>query len=363
MSDHSDDNGIMGGEAAAIIEAARGVREPRVLDLNEAREHGDFAAPVLILPEAGGGSSFEDVRAMIDVYRPHPERREGIARLTDFASFIAHANRFRDEGSAIFINDSVATPRLTSILDYHEPLHSLAQSIEAPAQLTEGAPSAAARVVMLDDFKPAPVAMPRFGRHRGEYAPAFSDQWKHWIDGTKGTLSRAEFSELIEGGAAEILDVDDLGRVGVNGNDLGALPAWFARRMFRGRKLSEVFASADAMLDISQGLTITESSEVGEIERRDGGVAACSFVSERKGKTSIDVPPAIAISLPVFRGGDPWQLPARINVAAKGEGSSRRLEWRIKFYGVAETVRAVIAEMRERAHVETGLPVFAGSPE
>ncbi len=323
---------------AAVIEAARQMRDPEVLDLNaDGALGGDFNVPVLIVPKAGGGfDTYQDLGPAIDKWRPNPVRRRGTSVLLDLASFVAHACRFKTAESAVFVTEE--PPRFTSVLNYHDR--------------TNGDPLA------------PPVSgepLPRFGDHRGTYAPAFSPEWHAWAMGDEAVdgdwIDQATFSALIVDNARDIFDVGDLRP----DEALGDLPAWFAARFGRGLDPAKFYAGAQRLLDLAEGLTVTVEDKVEDTAKLAGGDQTIAWSG--KTTTSVEVPGAFVIAIPVFDGGDPYQIPARLRFKLVPYGETKRVSWKVDLYGVKRTLRACLADMREAVNKGTGLPSFLGSPE
>jgi uncharacterized protein YfdQ (DUF2303 family) len=317
----------------AIIEAARAQKGAEVVDVLGTMDAPDgfpiSAVPMLITYDPDGGqrpaSVLAEVKAWRDAFATKPERREGTATLDELESFIAHALRFKDDGSAIFVSGGATSPKFTSVLDYH------------PAGEAE-------------------KVDPRFRKHRGVFAPAFSDEWKAWTQADKKSMSQADFSAFITANVRDVLDVD-----AQHPDRLAEAPAWYAKRFGGGRAPGEFFASAQRLLEVAEGLTITVEDRVSDVARRDTGETKISF--ESKGTTDIEIPVAFVIELPVFVGGDLLQVPVRLRLILRTEGDTKRASWRIELFGATRTVLACVADMREQVKAKTGLPVFAGSPE
>jgi hypothetical protein len=323
---------------AEIIKAARQGHDTKIVDVGEML---GIVAPVLLGPDEGGGMSYDSLKEEIDKWRDRPERYEGTARLEDLASFIAHANRFKDADSAIFISSDPAKPSFLSVLDYHETKNA-AHAINESTEQT------------------VPVAgSPRFGKHRGSYVPVFSDEWKAWTEAAKRPLSQAEFAALIQSRARDIFDVmgDDYetGR-------LGDLASWFAKRFARSVSPHEFYGDAQRMLDCSEGLTATITETVGDVAKMGStGETRITFGADTK--TSVDIPAAFVIEVPIFRGGDLWQLPVRVRYTVRVVGDTKRAEWRLEVFGGDRTIADVVKDMGKTVRDATGLPVFVGSPE
>lgn len=315
-------------DAAAIIRAAREGQESRILTI----EHGGVVAPILLTALGNGSFRADNPKGFLDAFRANPERRQGVAVLTDLASFEAHALRFKDANSAIFVvpsADDATPPSFLAVLDYHE-------------------------AVAMN-----PEALPRFGKHRGSYAPAFSAEWEAWTGKSGKGLDQATFAAFVSEHAADILDVE--GRAGM----LTDLPAWFADR-FGGKVVREggpasFFASCQVFLDLSEGLSITVTDKIVDVKKRDNGSTSISF--ESSATTSTDIPPAFVIAIPVFERGDLYQIPGRLKMTVRTSGDTKRAEWRLDLYGIERVLRAAVDADIAHAKATTGLPVFMGSPE
>lgn len=324
----------------SIIRAARQGHYVTIVDVNETHD-GPFS-PVAFVPNNAGGFDLKSVKPFLDEYREQPERREGTARLEDLSSFIAHANRFKDDDSAIFVSGDPARPSFLSVLDYHERA-----SVEIEGK----------REINLN-------ASPRFGTHRGSYMPVFSTEWQAWTLAAGKALTQEAFASLIESRARDIFDVDQ-GEVWEAlesmPSRLGDLARWFGKRFARGVSPCSFYASAETMLILAEGLTATVTDRVGDVTRRESGATKITFESERS--TDVEIPAAFVIEVPVFRGGDLWQLPVRLRYTLRQHGDSKRAEWRIEPFGVERTIADVVKDMGETVRQATGLPVFVGAPE
>lgn len=317
-----------------IIEMARQGHDPKVVDVGESL---GIVAPALLVPGAGGVMELLEIKPFIDAYRERPERYEGRAALGDLSSFIDHANRFKDANSAIFISSDPAKPWFLSVLDYHEARNTKGPATDAKLEQVTG-------------------AAPRFGRHRGGYVPVFSNEWEAWTAASGKALTQEQFANLIQTQARDIYDV------GSDDPRLGDLASWFAKRFARGIGADEFFGSSARMLECSEGLTATVLEHVDDVAKL-GATGATKITFGRETKTSVDVPAAFVIEVPVFRGGDLWQLPVRLKYTLRVAGDMKRAEWRIDLFGAERTVTEVVKDMGETVRKATALPVFVGSPE
>ncbi len=338
----SDDKIIIkAGDAADIIKAAREGQETRVIYI----EHDGIRAPLLLRADGGGKMAAEGIKPLLDSWRTRPVRREGSATFGELDSFIQHTRRFMDDDSAVFVvgGDGVKdAPTFTAVLDYHERVN-----VPDPAPATD-APGGGLVCV--------PGAAPRFGKHRGTYKPATSKEWKEWTGKDAKVLDQASFADFIKTNAAHVYDVEEH-----HIDTLGALAAWFAKRFGRSLAPSVFFASCQRLLDVSEDLTISVTDKVGATSRQDNGETRITFESERT--SNVDIPRALVIAIPVFEGGDLYQIPVRLTVAVKTEGDTKKTTWKLDLYGVESTFRAAVKDAREKVIAATGLPLFVGSPE
>jgi hypothetical protein len=169
-------------------------------------------------------------------------------------------------------------------------------------------------------------------------------------------MTQAQFASLIEKHVRDVLDVEGLpeGRI-------SEAAEWYARRYGKGREIGDFYASTERLLQLAEGLSVTIEDRVSDVARRDSGETKISFDS--KATTDIEIPVAFLLEIPVFVGGDLVQIPVRLRFNLRAEGDTKRAQWRIELFGAARTVTHEIDGMREKIAKETGLPVFAGSPE
>lgn len=325
----------IGAGVPAIIEAARAQRGAEVIDVAHGIDLTQLpggvqidSVPMLLMPTAHGQeplSVLEEIEAYRKAFATEPFRRKGTATLEELDSFVAHAVRFKDAGSAIFVSGGATAPKFTSVIDYH------------PAGEAE-------------------KTAPRFGEHRGTYTPAFSPEWLAWkaVDG-KG-LTQAGFASLITTNVRDVFDVPE-----GDGPPLTEAPQWYADRFGKGRTPADFFASAERLLGLAEGLSVTVEDRVTDVARRDTGEQRITFTSTAA--TEVEVPVAFVIQLPIFVGGDLYQIPVRLRFFLRTEGDMKRASWRIELFGADRTVLACVEAMREKIAAGTGLPLFAGSPE
>jgi uncharacterized protein YfdQ (DUF2303 family) len=290
-------------EAQAIVETVERLAKPELLDLG---------GGVRVLVQPGQQGHAISIKKHLDEYRDKPERRKGTANLGTLQAFIDHANRFKDDDSAIFASDDPKRPQLTSVLDYHRAGSS---------------------------------ADPRFGQHRGVYTFPLSEEWEAWNKMDGEPMSQGVFAAFLESHAIDVAD-----------------PATAAGSAVEYAKKQGVeYVGASRLIELSRNLSITEHSKVTTATNLQTGEVQFSFVSEHRDETgqTVKLPGAFLLSLRVFRGGEAFQVVARLRHRKKESTVLFFYElWRTdKVFEVA------FGDACTKAAAETKLPLFVGSPE
>jgi hypothetical protein len=270
-----------------------------------------------------------------DGYRKFPIARTGTATLTQLSSFIALVNRFKDEKlSAIFACDSMGIPTrsdplgqcgpsLTAIFDYH------------PAN---------------EDADTHPAAQNR--RHKAHYAFPLSVEWQAWFGKNEKAMSMAEFASFLE---THIVDVSD-----------DAVTAWSeqAQAFAKANRATtpEAIATPTRLVDLSLKFRIYETAESCEAVNLTSGETQLTFVSEHKqadGKP-VDFPKLFSIVIPIFaRSPIFYRIIARLRYRL---ANGKPVFW-FELWRPDLTFETAFNEALEQVEEETGLPIFAGSPE
>lgn len=288
----------------ALVE---GTNKPKVTTIEVQR--GDEKAQLLVVPD---GETFEvkSIKVHLDEYRDKPERRSGTAKLEDLASFIAHANRFKSEHSALFAQRQ--PPSVQCVFDYHEKTH-------------QGAPA--------------------FRAHRGRYEFPLSDEWKAWNQGQGNAYGQREFALFIEN---RLLDVADPASALSSAQEFAA-------------KLGCVFALPQKLLELSRGLTVNVESTVAQSVNLGSGEGRLTFKEQHSDEhgAPLHVPGAFIIAIPVFKSGALYQVPVRLRYRAH----SGKVTWTYELFGVDRMFDHAFQEACELAQRQTELPLFVGSPE
>lgn len=308
---------IKQSEAQAVADIVTEHVKPQVLTLarplGAAELAGQYNTPagveVLVLPE---GLEAHSIKKYFDEHKSAPDRREGVAKLFDLESFVAHANRFKDEGSALFANPSVSNPAIRCVLDYH--------------------PAGAS-------------AAPRFGRHIGLYEFPLSDEWKAWTSQNGKGMGQKDFAVWLEDHVLEILSPEKAGEI--------------AKQL--AEQVGIEFASPAKILELSRGFSVRSNAKVKQVNNLATGEVQVQYATEHQDEQGapIKVPGGFLVALPVFRGGAVYQLGVRLRYRLQhGE-----VVWFFDIHRADRVFRHALDEACASAKDQTGLPLFLGSPE
>lgn len=278
--------------------------------------------PAVLVPN---GMEIKSLKWLHREFAGRPERRAGTAKAGDLASFVAIANRFKDEGSAIYatpplIRDGkvAAKPAMSCVFDYHE-----------------AGPDAAEQKA-------------RFGGHRATYDFPLDESWETWLGKNREAMSQHDFAEFVDN---RIADIDEA---------LG-----FEEAAERWPELAPVFregiASPSKMLELARGIGVRENARVKQAIRLQSGEAQILFESEHVGDDGapIRVPAVFFVTPRIFYMGAPYRIPARLRYRI----SSGKLFWYYDLYRPERAFDDAFREATAKAQAETGLPLYLGSDE
>lgn len=256
------------------------------------------------------GRTLEDITDRVEALLPNPRRRMGTAILSTLESFIAHAIRFKDQHSAVFCDDLAAsTPRLVSVLDYHE----------------------------------AGDGKPRYGQHRGQYNFPLSDEWKAWTSDNLESMSQAGFAEFIEEHIVDVVD-PSLAPAGTMFQQLGLK-----------------VANPAELLSLSRGLAVRVDAKISSFQNLSTGEAQISYEEAHKGSDGgqITVPGGFVVAIPVFRADTPYRLPVRLRYRVK----AGNVTWSISVQRTDLALRGAIKRACDEVVAQTELSLYYGRPE
>lgn len=254
--------------------------------------------PIALLNHGQRVEVLRDVVAILESRQPGPRRRKGVAAFVELGSFIEHANRFKAEESTVFADPGNFT--LRAVYNYHP---------EGPEQ---------DKAAWCD--------------HGATYTCPRSEQWKTWAGADDTMMLQEAFADFIDD---HILDV-----VG---------PA-------KGAEEKD-FPQPIELVELVRGLRVHTK---GQFSRRvDQRTGAFELVAKLDTETSVGIPRAFLLAIPVFEAGELYRVEARI--ALRIVDGQPRLGF--KLHRRTETERDAFDGVRAAVKQQTGLPVFAGAPE
>lgn len=230
-----------------------------------------------------------------------PRRKKGNASLKDIKSFIQYINRHSDDPcTTIFCDQDYSQSRVnfTAIFNDHA------------RQPLDGGNS-----------------YPGWRDFTAKYTPTFSEEWRRWVGGNKRQFSQLDMAGFIE----------------ENLNDIA-----HAEGMPTGSELLEMATSFESSQDM-----LFKSA----IRLQNGGVNM-SFVQDDDIQTLVRMKlfEKIAIGIPVFWGGDAYQIIARLRYKVK-DGSL------IFWYDLIRSDKVLehaTQEIIKKIEQETSVPMFMG---
>lgn len=307
----------LGGAGPTIAEVRRLVEEHLLVEIGTVTDPVAGADALVVIDGTA-------VRALdpkvFDGYADRPRFRQGTAQFTAIDSLINHANRFKDDGSAVFANDSRSQPSLTVVVDYNEA------GSDADT-------------------------LPRFGRHRGTFAFPLSDEWKVWNEknGPKNAMTMADFAAFLEDRITDVLYL-------IPGEDeLSEDLQKFVDT------LGGNIATPHQLVELSRGLQINENSVIREVNKLSSGEGQLLFQTEHTDENGapLKIPNLFLIGIPVFKRGPFYRIAARLRYRKATGGV---IFW-YELWRPDRSFDNAFEESLERVAAETGLPVFRGSPE
>lgn len=289
--------------------------KPDILDAVEP-ETG-VSAPVVV--SNGGVQPLSE--SLFDQYRLAPKRRAGRAEMLDLTSFIAHANRFKDDHSVIFADNRPGSASLRAVLNYH----------------IAGADSA-----------------PRFGDHTTSFSFPLSDEWKAWAELNGSQMEAGTFARFLEDHIVDVMPVDN---VQFSENEDEARN--FVDLLGGRGKLAE----PAKLMQIASGLQVLEASHVKQAQSLATGEVKIDFETTHETQDtagqSMTVPSLFAIGIPVFANGPAYRILARLRYRKQGA----KVIFYYELWRADRVFDHAFDEASELAGAETGLPVLLGSPE
>lgn len=265
------------------------IRESLQPELIEVTEPGTGVEVLAVATKEGALAPVAS--EFFDVARANPRFRRGTAALTTLASFITHVQRFGDEDTVVFADDSRTAPKLTAVLDYHR------------ADQTDESRSDGDVVRLHGEY--------RHGKHRSTHAFPLSDEWKAWMAANGKPMSMGAFSVFLE---------DRIGDIAIAEDD-------FPEDVERFVTINggvDAIADYARLVELSRGLKIHADSVMEEAQVMSSGEGALRFSNEHKAKdalgNTVKVPTMFFIAIPIFNKGAFYRIAARLRYRPSPEG-------------------------------------------
>lgn len=280
---------------------------------------------IVVLATATEGSLEPLPANFFDNARDEPRFRRGVAAMTSIASFIDHVNRFGDDDSAVFADDSKTAPKLTAVLDYHR----------ADERMETGERA---------------VGNYRHGKHRTTFAFPLSEEWKAWTKTNGTVMTMGQFALFLE---------DRIGDIAIAGDEF---PEDIAR-FVNVNGGADSIADFATLVELSRGLKVFEQANVEEATNLASGEGHIRFSLEHETKTrtggTVKVPTMFFIAIPVFAKGPFYRIGARLRYRKTTEG----VKFWYDLYRADRSFDHAFDEAVEKVRVETPAAVFFGAPE
>jgi hypothetical protein len=264
------------------------------------------------------GYTLQSTKPFVDAMRELPVRSKGTSEHLSLESLVAHINRFKDEGTVLFADVSNKNaPGLLAVLDYTMPGH------------------------------------PRNGDWRASYNFPISEEWLRWgrsfvEAGSSGGITQAQFAELLEERATDLLHPDSAGEV--LKDDMG--------------KVGLALGTPQEMLALSRGLAVSSESKLANAVKLDnGGVKLqweeTSTAGDPTTGAPVTVPGGFVIAIPVFDGGEVFQLAVRLRYRKNGPN----LVWQLIPRRKNKVFDVAVRDTASKVQLATDVPLFYGRPE
>lgn len=314
---------VRGSDAAAIIAAVKDLHGFQTVPVYPPGDLSTLGNDVALVPK---GMELLSLKPFRDEYRIRPERKRGVAIVTDLDSLIALADRHKIPDSVIFADRSRTSPSITVIVNYHDE------------DTSDG--------------------LPRFGDHRAFYPLALSDEWQAWTKADGKPMDQREFAVFLEDRALDLAPLPEWLQPGTD-----TAPSTPAEHRLRDAvaRLGGRVAGPERLIELSRGLDLTENAQVKQKVNLDSGEVAFVYTAEHSGVAGerVAVPNLFLIAVPVFRKGPLWLLAVRLRYALGGG----QVKWRVQIARAEETFDAALEADARRASEVTGLPLYYGTPE
>jgi hypothetical protein len=192
---------------------------------------------------------------------------------------------------------------------------------------------------------------PSFGKHRGQYAFPLSDEWKVWMasNGSKNAMKMGAFAEFLEDRIVDVLYL-------IPGEDEISDELQKFINTCGGS-----IATPQKLIELSRGLQVYENCAVKEAVRLQSGEGSVSFDvthTDADGRP-LSIPGLFLIAIPVFKGGIPYRIAARLRYRKTQEG----IVFWYDLWRTDQTFDHAFLEACEQFKAATDVPLMLGKPE
>jgi len=195
----------------------------------------------------------------LDAGVSRPNRKKGERVLFDPESFCRYVNKHKNEDETIILADEDA---------------GLLQAI-------------------LNDNG---AEQPAWGDFTGLLRLGFSEQWKIWTEKNGESFDQASFADFIEDNRRDF--------------QVGEF------RNASGEPVQNV-STPELMKMIEDMQIFSEDNTVSKVDRRSGAVTV-HYENKNLEKSELKLPEALYLAIPIYRGGDLWQVKARLRFRKQG---------------------------------------------
>lgn len=262
--------------------------------------------------------SVKDLTALTEKYAPAPRRRTGTTTLARLQSYIDFTNRHRNDDSIVLVEGTVDK-----------------NSIKAEALTIFNA-----------DPKGGDELKAGHSDFRCDYKFPISKELAAFIAKNGQRMSQSDFALFLED---HITDMASPYGVNLNGeitNDFSSIE----------KALGGKGADPITMLELSRGLEVRVTETVKNATKLQSGEMCLKYSTEHSNAdgTPLTIPAWFLISLPLFEGGQPVDVPVRLRYRVT-EGTAI---WFYELYQMNKAFDAAFDQAVEYIKEQTELPVF-----
>lgn len=259
-----------------------------------------FGIPHVLVPTGFTLQTLEKTLELADkrAERDKPRLLSGTATIQDEASFVGHVNRFKDADSVVFFDKT----NFTAVYDYNRKLTGDDRNLAA-----------------------------RFGKHRANFTPELSDEWKTWIGNGGKLFAQEAFADFLDEHVWDIAGPNE---------ERGKVP------------------TPAALATMAHSLKVMAEDTIESTINRTTGEYNLVAKSEQKTTGTTQIPPEFDIEIPIFVGGPKTRLTCKLRLR-KDDGI--KFGWVVP--GAAKFQRQAMEELAMRVREAVELPVLSGKPE